>query len=287
VRKTRLDKAYGILEDCTLCPRRCKVNRLKGERGYCGVGKDLEIASYGPHFGEEDVLVGSLGSGTVFLNSCNLSCVYCQNFDISQLRSGVVISKSDIVQIILTLQKKGCHNINFVTPTHFMPQILEAIFIAQENGLKVPLVYNCGGYESLESLKLLEGVIDIYMPDVKYAEEKNSKELSNAPDYPRIVNKALKEMHRQVGDLIVDENGLALSGLLIRHLVLPEDLAGTENILKFIAREISLESYVNVMDQYRPCFKAEKFAALGRPLSAGEYSRAVEIARSLGLHRGF
>jgi putative pyruvate formate lyase activating enzyme len=199
----------------------------------------------------------------------------------------VRVSQDEFVQLMLLLQKKDCHNINFVTPTHFMPQILEAIFIAQEKGLDRPLVYNCGGYESVESLALLEGTINIYMPDVKYADEEVAKKFSNAPDYPEIVKQALKEMHRQVGDLNLDEEGIARRGLLIRHLVLPNNLAGTEETMRFIAQEISEDSYVNIMDQYRPCFKANNFAELTRPVTQEEYFQAIEIAKSLGLHRGF
>lgn len=287
IRKVRIKKAYKTLESCTLCPRKCRLQRLKDQRGYCGVGRELEVASSGAHFGEEGVLVGSGGSGTIFLNSCNLSCVFCQNYDISQLRHGRVVSQSEFVQLMLLLQKRGCHNINFVTPTHFMPQILEAVFVACEQGLDIPLVYNCGGYESIEALRLLEGVIDIYMPDVKYADQESACKFSNAPDYPEIIKRILKEMHRQVGDLILSEEGIAIKGLLIRHLVLPNNLAGTESLFRFIAQEISVDSYVNIMDQYRPCFKAGDFPQISRPIRQEEYLEAIEVARSFGLHRGF
>lgn len=287
LREERVKKANKILASCTLCPRKCKVNRLKGERGYCAVGKDLELASFSAHFGEEDVLVGRGGSGTIFLNSCNLSCIFCQNYDISQLRGGDIVSKDEFIKIMLLLQKRGCHNINFVTPTHFIPQILEAIFIAQDQGLNLPIVYNCGGYESVDALRFLEGVIDIYMPDAKYADETTAREFSNAPGYPGIIKQALKEMHRQVGDLVVDEEGVAIRGLLIRHLVLPNNLGGLETLLRFIAEEISVNSYVNIMDQYRPCFKADQFADLSRSITQQEYRKAVQIAKSFGLHRGF
>lgn len=287
LQKERIDEASKILASCTLCPRKCKVNRLKGEHGYCGVGKDLEVASFGPHFGEESVLADRGGSGTIFLNSCNLSCVFCQNYDISQLRGGHPVPKDDFVQIVLLLQERACDNINFVTPTHFMPQILEAVFIAQDQGLKLPIVYNCGGYESLDALRFLEGVIDIYMPDAKYADEGTARRLSNAPGYSEVIKKVLKEMHRQVGDLVVDEKGVAVRGLLIRHLVLPNNLAGTQALLRFVAEEISVNSYINIMDQYRPCFKADEFADLSRPTTQQEYRKALQIAKSFGLHRGF
>lgn len=287
IQKERVKQAYKILESCTLCPRKCKVNRLKDERGYCGVGRGLEVASSGPHFGEEDVLVGRGGSGAIFLNSCNLSCVFCQNYDISQLRHGQAVSLDEFVQMMLLLQKSGCHNINFVTPTHFIPQMLKAVFMAQEKGLHLPLVYNCGGYESVESLALLEEVIDIYMPDAKYADEENAGKFSNAPRYPEIIKEVLKEMHRQVGDLIINEEGIAVKGLLIRHLVLPNNLSETETLLRFIATEVSVDSYVNIMDQYQPCFKAGDFPKISRPITQQEYSKAIEIAKSFGLHRGF
>lgn len=287
VQQERITQANKILESCTLCPRKCRVNRLKDERGYCGAGRELEVASVGAHFGEEPELVGRHGSGTIFLNSCNLSCVFCQNYDISQLRSGHQVLEDEFVQMMLSLQNRGCHNINFVTPTHFMPQILQAVFVAQKNGLVIPLVYNCGGYESVESLRLLEGVIDIYMPDVKYAGEEAARSFSNAPGYPRIIKKVLQEMHRQVGDLQVEESKIAVKGLLIRHLVLPNNLAGTESLMRFIAREISVNSFVNIMAQYRPCYRAGSFAQLSRPVTESEYLQATEIAKSFGLHRGF
>ena len=287
VQEERVKEAFKILEDCTLCPRSCRVNRLNDERGYCAMGRDLEVASYGAHYGEEDVLAGSGGSGTIFLNSCNLSCVFCQNYDISQLRNGWVVSQDEFVQMMLSLQERGCHNINFVTPTHFMPQILKAVLTAQGKGLCVPLVYNCGGYESLRSLQLLEGIIDIFMPDMKYLDEETAHRLSNAPNYPNIAKIALKEMYRQVGDLVIDERGVAIKGMLIRHLVLSDNLAQTGQILRFIAQEVSLNSYVNIMDQYRPCYNAQHFLHLTRPITQQEYIQATNEARKLGLHRGF
>jgi putative pyruvate formate lyase activating enzyme len=285
--KDRIKAAYLLLEKCSVCPRKCGVNRLKGERGFCQVGKDLIISSSGPHFGEENVLVGSFGSGAIFLTSCSLSCVFCQNYQISQLRQGEVVSLNDFATIMLSLEKRGCHNINFVTPTHFIPQILQAVLIAKEKGLNIPLVYNSSGYDSVEVLSLLEGVIDIYMPDAKYADEEVALRYSNAPNYPNIMKDALKQMHRQVGDLSLDEEGIAVRGLLVRHLVLPNDLAGTAKILHFLATEISQDTYVNIMDQYRPCFRAYLYPEVNRLVTHTEYQKAVELARKEGLHRGF
>ncbi len=280
-------EAYRLLEACCVCPRKCGVNRLKGEKGHCQVGEELVSSSFGPHFGEEPELVGRNGSGTIFLTSCNLNCLFCQNYDISQLRHGVVTSIGRFVEQMLALQKRGCHNINFVSPTHFAPQILKAIWIAKEKGLNLPLVYNSGGYDSVEMLKLFDGIIDIYMPDAKYGDGDPAMRFSNAPNYPTIMKEALKEMHRQVGDLVVDGEGIAQRGLIIRHLVLPNDLAGTGEIMHFIATEISKDSYVNIMDQYRPCYKGITHPEVNRCITMDEYRRAIELARKEGLHRGF
>lgn len=279
----KVAKAYKLLEKCRLCARRCGVNRLKGELGFCKAGEHLMVSSAGPHFGEESVLVGRCGSGTIFLTSCNLGCIFCQNYDISHLKSGRVVSTEDFVDMMLSLQRQGCHNINFVTPTHFAPQILEAIYIAKEKGLALPTVYNCGGYESLEMLEILEGAIDIYMPDAKYWDGEVAKELSDAQDYPQVMRAALKEMHRQVGDLVVDREGIARRGLLVRHLVMPNGLAGTKEIMHFIAKEISPNTYVNIMEQYRPCFKGLGHPRIGRPITVEEYGQALEWARQEGL----
>jgi len=278
----RIRKAYEALQPCRVCPRKCGAKRLDGERGFCGMGRELEISSYGPHFGEESVLVGASGSGTIFLTGCSLRCVFCQNYDISQLARGYEVSAEHLAGVMIELQTRGCHNINFVTPTHFTPQILEALKIARAQGLRVPLVYNCGGYESVETLKLLDGVIDIYMPDAKYADSEVAERFSGAPDYPEVIKAALKEMHRQVGDLVV-ENGVAVKGLLIRHLVLPNGLAGTEEIMSFIASELSRDSYVNIMAQYRPMFKAGGFPDINRRPTTQEFLDAVSAARKAGL----
>jgi len=289
----RIEKLYKILESCELCPRKCKVNRLKGERGYCRSGEELIVSAIHPHFGEEDPLVGpgrffgAGGSGTIFLTNCNLGCIYCQNYEISHLGQGSPMSIEEVARGMILLQNMGCYNINFVTPTHFTPQLVKAIKAAIPKGLRIPIVYNCGGYENVETIKLLEGIVDIYMPDIKYSDSQNAKKYSNAPDYFERCKEAVKEMYRQVGDLKLDHRGIAERGLLIRHLILPNDLAGSWEVLKFIAEEISKDSYVNIMFQYRPMFKAKEYEELNRRPLLSEYNRAIDMALELGLHRGF
>ncbi len=283
----RVEKAYALLTSCTVCPRNCKVNRMNGETKFCGIGKEAIVSSFAPHFGEEPPLVGSYGSGTIFFAGCNLLCSFCQNYDISHGKEGKEFQADEIAAMMITLERLGCHNINFVTPTHVTPQIMKAILIAVDNGLTVPLVYNCGGYESIETLQLLDGVIDIYMPDIKYSDQKVADEFSSAPDYPEISRIALKEMHRQVGDLVVDRRGIAKRGLLIRHLVMPEGRAGTEEVMQFIASAISKDSYVNIMDQYRPCSPVHLRNGMDRTITPQEFSEAIEIALKHGLYRGF
>lgn len=270
---------------CTLCPRMCKVDRLAGEKGYCRTGRKAVVASYGPHFGEESPLVGRRGSGTIFFSYCNLFCVFCQNYDISHGGEGTPIGAEDLAEIMLSLQEAGCHNINLVTPTHVVCQILEALPAAIEKGLQIPIVYNCGGYERVSALKLLDGIVDIYMPDFKFWDPQVAKELADAYDYPEQARRALKEMHRQVGDLWIDESGIARRGLLVRHLVLPEGLAGTPGILRFIAEEISPNTYVNIMDQYHPCGEAVGKPRIGRRIKRSEFREALEIAENVGLKR--
>ncbi len=281
----RAKRALELLEECRLCPRECKVNRLKDERGACRTGRKAVVSSYGPHFGEEAPLVGFNGSGTIFFTWCNSRCVFCQNYEISQLGEGEPVSPEALAEMMLALQRMGCHNINFVTPTHVVPQILEALIIAAEKGLNVPLVYNTGGYDSVETLKLLEGIFDIYMPDMKYSDPEIAEKYSGLKNYPEINKAAVKEMHRQVGDLLLDECGIATRGLLVRHLVLPNGLAGTEEIVRFIAREISPNTYVNIMDQYRPCYRAYEYPELSRRITAQEYLAAVRAAEEAGLRR--
>ncbi len=280
----RIEALYARMSPCMLCPNECGVDRLSGEKGLCRVGNRPMVSSYGPHFGEEDPLVGFGGSGTIFFTYCNMACVYCQNWEISHLGEGEEISVEDLARIMLLLQARGCHNINLVTPTHQVPFIVEALKLAARDGLRLPLVYNCGGYEAVETLRLLEGLVDIYMPDFKYADEKIAFKLSKVTDYPRVARKALKEMHRQVGDLVI-EDGLAVRGLLVRHLVLPGGLSGTREVLEFLAREISTETYVNLMDQYRPCGDAWKYPPLDRGLTREEYQEALAAAEEVGLRR--
>ncbi len=243
------------------------------------------ISSYFPHFGEETPLVGRYGSGTIFISYCNLLCIYCQNYEISHLGEGREVSLEEFAQMMLSLQYVGCHNINIVTPTHVVPQILAALEIAIEGGLNIPLVYNTSGYEKVETLRLLDGIVDIYMPDFKYWDSQVAKKYSHAPDYPEVARKALKEMHRQVGNLKLNSNGIAEKGLLVRHLVLPHGLAGTKEIMEFIANEISPNTYVNIMPQYRPCGKAYQDSLINRPITMTEYREAIRIALKAGLTR--
>lgn len=281
----RTNKVWDLLDSCSLCPRRCGINRLRGEVGKCRTGRRAVVSSYGPHFGEEAPLVGRHGSGTIFFTHCNLRCIFCQNYTISQLGEGEAVTAEELARMMLSLQARGCHNINLVSPTHVVPQILESLEIAVAQGLSLPIVYNSGGYDSVETLELLDGVIDIYMPDMKYSDEKIAEQLSGVKGYPAMNRDAIKEMHRQVGDLQIDEKGIALRGLLVRHLVLPHGLAGTSEVVNFLAREISPNTYLNVMAQYRPCHKAFENPRLTRPLSKGEFLEAVELARRAGLHR--
>ncbi|MBM4145376.1 MAG: radical SAM protein [Nitrospira sp.] len=281
----KVRKAEEILKECTLCPRQCKVDRTSGGRGFCKTGDKPFISSYGPHFGEERPLVGRFGSGTIFMGNCNLGCIFCQNYSISHLGEGAEMSFTKLADIMLSLQKQGCHNINLVTPTHQMPMMLRAIMIASEKGLKLPIVYNCGGYESLHAIQILDGIIDIYMPDFKYIDPAMAKMYSKAEDYPEAAMAAIREMHRQVGDLVTDQRGIATRGLLARHLVLPEGIAGTEGVVRFIAEEISKNTYINIMDQYHPCYKAFDYPSLNRRITHQEYADAVQMAIDAGLKR--
>ena len=281
----RVEQALAVLESCQLCPRRCQVNRLKGELGKCNAGRQAVVSSYTPHFGEESPLVGSEGSGTIFFTYCNLRCCFCQNYTISQLGEGQEVSAREVTGMMLSLERDGCHNINFVSPTHVVSQILEALEIAVEAGLSVPLVYNSGGYDAVDTLKLLDGVFDIYMPDMKYSDGQNAQRFSGIDAYPQINRAAVKEMHRQVGDLRLDDQGVAMRGLQVRHLVLPDGLAGTAEACRFLSREISVNTYLNVMAQYHPCFRAFDIPELARSISREEFVEAIETARSYGLHR--
>jgi len=277
--------AAALLEDCTLCPRRCHVNRMENETGICRTGKKARVSSCHAHFGEEPPLVGTHGSGTIFLTHCSLMCLFCQNWDISHQGWGEDVSDTALAEMMLALQDRGCHNINFVTPTHVVPQILSAVEKAAQKGLTLPLVYNSSGYDRVETLKRLDGVIDIYMPDFKFWDETVAQMTCDAPDYPEVARAALTEMHRQTGDLVTDENGVARRGLIVRHLVMPDDLAGTRQVMRFIAKNISPNTYVNVMSQYRPAGNAGKVPGLDRPLSASEYRSALQAAQEEGLVR--
>lgn len=282
----RAQKARNLLDSCTLCPRQCKVNRNQDEIGICGIGREARVASYGPHFGEEQPLVGTHGSGTIFFCGCNLHCVFCQNEDISRADGeGVSVDASQLAAVMLELQAGGCHNINLVTPSHVVPQILEALLTAVPMGLHLPLVYNTGGYDDENTLALLDGVVDIYMPDFKFWEPETSKRYARAPDYPERARRAITVMHTQVGELQIDDHGLAVRGLLVRHLLMPDMLDQSKEIFSFLATSISKDTYINIMDQYRPCGKASRFKELDRTIMATEHSQALALAREAGLHR--
>lgn len=283
--QARASRARELLRGCVVCPRACRVNRLQGERGVCGGGAQAEVASWGPHHGEEPPLSGWAGSGTIFFSGCSLQCVFCQNADISQGPPGRPVSAQTLARLMLSLQEAGCHNVNLVTPTHFVPQILEALTQAIPAGLHLPIVYNTSGYDSVETLRLLDGVVDIYMPDLKYTDAAVARRLSGVDDYPAVAMDAIREMHRQVGDLEVGPDGLARRGLLVRHLVLPNGLAGTPEAMRFLAG-LSPDTYVNIMGQYRPCFRAASYPEIARRPTAEELLDAVAAARRAGIHRG-
>jgi len=281
----RVAEAYEHLSICDVCAWECPVVRRAGKIGVCRTGELAKVSSYGPHMGEEDPLRGWRGSGTIFFTRCNLRCQYCQNHDISQTDHGDEVEPEKVASMMLELQSLGCHNINFVSPSHVVPQILAAVLIAAKAGLRIPLVYNTGGYDSMAMLRLLDGVIDIYMPDMKYSVSETARRYSKIRNYPQVNQTAVKEMHRQVGDLQVDEKGVALRGLLLRHLVLPEGIAGTEEIVRFISDKISPHTYLNLMDQYHPAYKSHLYPELNRRLTNEEYQSAVDAAISAGLHR--
>lgn len=281
----KVSQARAMMEKCNVCARDCGVNRLEGETGFCGIAAEAVVSSASPHFGEEEPLVGFNGSGTIFFTSCNLKCVFCQNFDISHLMEGREMDTPTVGKLMLGLQDMGCHNINFVTPSHVVPAILAAVEWAAQRGLRVPLVYNTGAYDSLETLRILDGVVDIYMPDLKFAHSRISKMLMDAEDYPETARKAILEMHRQVGDLEINEQGIATRGLLVRHLVMPDGLAGTRESMRWLAREVSINTYVNIMDQYRPCGRAFEYPEIARSIDRREYSEALEMAREEGITR--
>ena len=282
----RVTEAWRHLEDCDLCARYCHMNRRETVKGaICRTGERAIVHGHGPHHGEEDPLRGRNGSGTIFFSWCNLRCVYCQNWDISQKGLGYAVGPEELARIMLVLQSQGCHNINFVTPSHVVAQIIAAVAIAAERGLELPLVYNTGGYDSLEALRLLDGIIDIYMPDMKYADSAKAHRFSHVRNYVEVNRAAVREMHRQVGDLVLDGTGIAQRGLLVRHLVLPDNVSGSDEVLRFIAEDISPDTYVNVMDQYRPCYRADENSPLDRRTTRNEFEQAKAWAVDLGLHR--
>ncbi|MCX8021869.1 MAG: hypothetical protein N2745_03760 [Syntrophorhabdaceae bacterium] len=277
----------SMLLSCTLCPRRCRVNRVEGKKGYCNAPYELYISSAFPHFGEESPLVGKNGSGTIFLTHCNLRCSFCQNYEISIYGEGTECSTERLAEVMLKLQERGCHNINLVTPTHYVPQILMALSFAVERGLTIPLVYNCGGYESIDVIKILEGIIDIYMPDVKFLDGSLSERYCNARDYPEVVKVVLKEMQQQVGDLVVDEKGIGKRGLLIRHLVMPGGGDDSKRVLDFIKENISENAFVNIMAQYHPCYKSFDIPPLNRRVSEREFLDVLFYAQKINLIRAY
>ncbi|MCL5025315.1 MAG: radical SAM protein [Chloroflexi bacterium] len=283
----RVARAREHLARCVLCPRVCGVNRLADERGECRTTRRAVVWASHPHFGEEPPLVGRGGSGTIFFSACNLKCVYCQNYEISHLDDGSEAGDHQLSAMMLRLQEMGCHNINLVSPSHVVPQVLAALMVAVERGLRLPLVYNTGGYDSMVALRLLDGVLDVYMPDMKYADNQIAEQLSGVAHYSQVNRTAVREMHRQVGDLVIDEQGIATRGLLVRHLVLPGGLAGTEEIVAFLAKDISPNTYTNIMDQYHPCHKAHNIPSLARPTTPAEYLEAIRLAQKAGLKRGF
>lgn len=282
----RVRRARQHMKECDLCARCCRVNRLETTRGaVCRTGGHAVVHSFGPHHGEENCLRGRNGSGTIFFSGCNLRCLFCQNWEISWKGQGEQRSADELAAMMLRLQEAGCHNINLVTPSHVVAQILEAVDIAAADGLRLPLVYNTGGYDSLEALALLDGVIDIYMPDMKYADSARARRYSRVRNYATCNGDAVREMHRQVGNLVIDSDGLARRGLLVRHLVLPDRIAGTDDVLKFIAEEISPNTYVNIMDQYRPCYRAGEAPEIDRMITGPEFEAALAAARRYGLSR--
>lgn len=281
----KIEELDSYLSPCVLCPRQCRANRVVDELGYCNAPYNLYISSASPHFGEESPLVGTHGSGTIFLSHCNLKCVFCQNYDISIYGIGAQCSYSRLAAIMMELQEKGCHNINLVTPTHYVPHLARSLSMAIGMGLSIPIVYNCGGYESLEVIRLLEGIVDIYMPDIKFLDPLLSRRLCMAENYPEIVKLVIKEMQRQVGDLSINSEGIAIRGILIRHLVMPSCEEDTRLILRFIREEISHNAFVNIMAQYHPCNRAKDYPEIARRISNREYHEALGYALKIGLSR--
>ncbi|PIQ90973.1 MAG: radical SAM protein [Candidatus Omnitrophica bacterium CG11_big_fil_rev_8_21_14_0_20_41_12] len=281
------DQLFSSLESCQICPRRCKVNRLDGKVGFCKTTKLPKIYSFMPHHGEEPPISGAKGSGTIFFSHCNMNCIYCQNYEFSQLGAGKEYTLEQLAQIMLKLQEEGCHNINLVTPTHVLPQILKSLELAIPQGLKIPLVYNTSGYESSEVIKLLDGIVDIYLADSRYGDNQIAKELSLASDYVEANQQALKEMHRQVGVAKFSDDGLIQRGLIIRHLVLPNGCSSTDKVMKFIAHQLSEDTYLSLMSQYLPYHKASTNSKINRRLKAVEYEEAKQILEKYHLLNGW
>jgi putative pyruvate formate lyase activating enzyme len=283
----RAERALDMLAECALCARQCRADRLYPDelKSYCRTGRFAYVSSHFAHHGEEQCLRGRNGSGTIFFSHCNLRCVFCQNYDVSWEGEGRPAAPDELAGMMLDLQHAGCHNINFVTPSHVVAQLIEALVIAAERGLRLPLVYNTGAYDRTETLQLLDGIVDIYMPDFKFWDPEISHQLARAPDYRDVACAAIKEMHRQVGDLMLDEQGLAVRGLLVRHLVMPESLAGTREVMRFLSHEVSPQTYVNVMAQYHPEAHAARYPTISRPITTDEYREAVAIAREEGITR--
>lgn len=285
--KKILPKLISLLKSCTLCPRHCKVNRLKNKSGFCRSGLKPAVYSYSPHHGEEPPLSGTRGSGTIFFTHCNMACSYCQNYKFSQLSDEREITQDKLADMMIQLQKLNCHNINLVSPTHYVPQIAEALLTAFQKGLSIPIVYNTGGYDSPEVIKLLDGIIDVYMPDMRYSDDKIAKIYSNAPDYVKNNRNCVTEMQKQVGDLELDDSGIAEKGLIIRCLVLPNNISGTDKTLEFIEKNISKNAYISLMSQYYPAYKAQQFKEISRRITKEEYNKAVKKLKELGLDNGW
>lgn len=279
-----LSELYRRLQSCSLCPRHCGVDRTRGERGFCGGGMLPRVASFHPHFGEEEILSGFRGSGTIFFSGCNMACVYCQNYTISHFREGIEITVEDLADIMLALEKRGCHNINLVTPTHFVPQIFDALTLARKKGLSIPLVYNTSGYEDLEVLRLLRGLVDIYLPDMRYSKEESAIRYSQAPRYPEVCREAIREMFAQVGNVVLSEEGVARRGLIVRILIIPSLEEEAKENLRFLATEVSRDVYVTLLRQYRPMYRAQEFPEIVHLVSDRVYRDVLEYGKSLGLH---
>lgn len=282
-----IEKLYLMMDECEICPKKCKAKRNKGQKGLCRTADKIFIASANVHTGEEPPISGTKGSGTIFFSNCTLNCVFCQNYPISQMGNGKEVSLNELVETLLRLQDKGVHNINFVTPTHYTPQVAKSIYLARQKGLEIPVLSNNSGYERVEVLQLLEGIIDIYLPDIKYSDNEIAFKYSGIKDYVEINKSALKEMNRQAGNLVLDDNGIAKKGLIVRHMVLPGNIKNTKNVLKFIADELSKDTFVSLMSQYHNAYNSDKFSELSKGLAKEEYSKALDYFNEYGLKSGW